>query len=460
VTTKTGNVEPERIRRLTRNDIPSDGTYVLYWMQAAQREHHNPALEYAVQRANDLQQPLLVGFGLMEDYPDANLRHYRFMLQGLADARRALAERGIKLVVRRGSPDGVALELGQEASLIVTDRGYTRIQRRWRKRVAEEATSPVFQVETNLIVPVEMASDKREYAARTIRRKLREHYRKFLNALIPTEVRKQSLPLHVTGMAIDQPDDVCARLKLDRSVEPVDRFTGGQREAQRVFRNFLGDRLAGYGPNRNQPQTDDVSFMSMYLHFGQISPVWLALQLEERRDHRESRDTYGEELLVRRELAHNFTHFESDYDRYPALPDWAKATLREHQNDRREYTYTRRELENASTHDPYWNAAMKEMRHTGYMHNYMRMYWGKKILEWTNTPEYAYEVALELNNKYFIDGRDPNSYAGVAWIFGLHDRPWVERPIFGKVRYMNASGLERKCDPKAYVRKVNRLLTD
>jgi deoxyribodipyrimidine photo-lyase len=450
------DIEPRRIELLSREDAPRRGAYVLYWMQAAQREHHNPALELGIRMANELDQPLLVGFGLTDGFPEANLRHYRFMLQGLADVRRALAKRGIKLVVLRDPPDEVALRLGRNASQIVTDRGHTRVQRQWRNRVAEEANRPVIQVETNLIVPVDTASDKREYAARTLRGKVHKHLARFLHPLERTEPRKQSLPLHVTGVDVDDPDAACAGLKLDRSVPPVGRSRGGQTEARRVFGAFLDRRLAGYAAHRNQPQTDDVSCMSMYLHFGQVSPVWLALELRKTPGFEESRDAFMEELLVRRELAHNYTHFEPDYDRYEALPGWARTTLREHAKDRREPLYSPGRLEEAETHDPYWNAAMQEMRFTGYMHNYMRMYWGKKILEWSDSPENAFSTALALNNKYFIDGRDPNSYAGVAWVFGLHDRPWAERPIFGKVRYMAASGLRRKCDPEAYVRKVNR----
>ena len=452
------DIEPQRIELLSREDTPCEGRYVLYWMQAAQREHHNPALEVGIRRANELDQPLLVGFGLTDAFPEANLRHYRFMLQGLAEARNALAKRGIKLVVLHRRPDEAALELGGEASLIVTDRGHTRVQRQWRNRVAEEANRPVMQVETNLIVPVDTASDKREYAARTLRSKVHKHLARFLQPLERTEPRKQSLPLHVTGMDVSDPDAACARLDLDRSVPPVDRFRGGQEEARRVFRSFLDRRLEDYASHRNQPQTDDVSYMSMYLHFGQISPVWLALELRKTPGLEESRDAFMEELLVRRELAHNYTHFEPDYDAYHALPEWARTTLEEHRKDQREPLYPPGRLEAAETHDPYWNAAMREMRYTGYMHNYMRMYWGKKILEWSETPETAFSTALALNNKYFIDGRDPNSYAGVAWTFGLHDRPWAERPIFGKVRTMTASGLERKCDPEAYVSKVNRLV--
>src|SRR5262249_36098671 len=154
-----------------------------------------------------------------------------------------------------------------------------------------------------------------------------------------------------------------------------------------------------------------------------------------------------------RELAMNFVYFREHYDRFECLPEWARQTLAKHRKDPRPHHYTARQLDAAETHDPYWNASMREMRHTGFMHNYMRMYWGKKILEWSREPEAAYETTLALNNRYFLDGRDPNSFGNVAWIFGQHDRPWGERPIFGTVRYMNAKGLERKCDIRAYVQK-------
>ena len=199
--------------------------------------------------------------------------------------------------------------------------------------------------------------------------------------------------------------------------------------------------------------------MSKYLHFGQISPVWLALEV---RKHAaagtQNVTSFIDELLVRRELSMNWVEFNSRYADYESLPEWARATLAEHAGDRRPFIYSRAQLEGAETHDPYWNAAMREMRLTGYMHNHMRMYWGKKILEWTAAPEEAHTTALAINNRYFLDGRDANSFANIAWIFGQHDRPWPERPIFGKVRYMNAAGLERKCDIGTYVSKVERLV--
>ena len=201
--------------------------------------------------------------------------------------------------------------------------------------------------------------------------------------------------------------------------------------------------------------------MSPYLHFGQISPVEIALKINASKSGtRDDKQAFLEELMVRRELAVNFVYFESDYDSYKCLPGWAKETLEKHKNDPRPYQYTRNQLERAETHDAAWNAAMIEMRLTGYMHNYMRMYWGKKILEWTNTPAYAYSTALYLNNKYFIDGRDPNSYANVGWLFGLHDRPWKERPVFGKVRCMSADGLNRKFDIEAYIQRIKKIEQD
>jgi len=253
-------------------------------------------------------------------------------------------------------------------------------------------------------------------------------------------------------------DRLIGQLELDRSVPAVShRFRGGEEAARSILRKFVRTLYDEYAANRNQPQTDNVSHMSKYLHFGQISPVEIALALRAAKGRKENEESYLEELIVRRELAQNFAHFTPDYDSFTCLPRWAKESLREHKSDRREPQYTRAQLESASTHDPYWNAAMREMIHTGFMHNYMRMYWGKKILEWSSSPEQAFRTALTLNNKYFLDGRDPNSYTGVAWVFGLHNRPFAERPIFGKIRYMSADGLRRKCDIDAYVEKVNLL---
>ncbi len=452
----TTEVHEERIQHLGDEGV-RDGGHVLYWMQASVRAEFNHALEYAIQRANELNQRLLVVFGLTDGYPEANLRHYAFMLEGLKDVQEALKQRGVKMVVRRGEPDEVALEAGEDASLIVTDRGYLRHQREWRENVARGAGCRVTQVESDLVVPVEAASEKKETAARTLRSRIRKRLDEFLLALEPTEPEKQSLNMSEDGLDLSDIEAVLGGMDLDRSVEPVGHlYRGGTTEAKRVLEEFIENRFGSYAKNRNQPQTDDVSHMSKYLHFGQISPLYIALRIREAGASEENTDAYLEELITRRELSMNFVYYEPDYDSFENLPGWAKETLEDHKDDEREHVYTAKQLENAETHDEYWNAAMREMKHTGYMHNHMRMYWGKKILEWTNTPEHAYAVTLHLNNKYFLDGRDPASFANVAWIFGQHDQGWKERPIFGKVRYMSAGGLERKAKPEQYVEKVER----
>ncbi|CAN5519703.1 deoxyribodipyrimidine photo-lyase [soil metagenome] len=454
----TYRIQDERIQSLNYKE-PRDGDYVLYWMQSSHRTEFNHALEYAVQQANELDQRLLVVFGLTDGYPEANLRHYTFMLEGLREVEAALKERGIKFALRHGSPDEVALEAGEGASLIVTDRGYMRPQRDWRKNVAERANCLVTQVESDVVVPIELASGKRETAARTLRPKIHERLDEFLVGLDTTAVEKQSTNMSLDSLDISNVESVLSELDIDRSVEPVSHlYEGGTSKAKEKLEDFIENRFASYNDNRNQPQTDDVSHMSKYLHFGQISPVYVALRIQEANTKKENVDSYLEELIVRRELPINFVYYAEDYDSFSCLPDWAKKTLEDHKDDDREYVYTRQQLEDAETHDEYWNAAMREMRYTGYMHNYMRMYWGKKILEWIETPKYAYETTLYLNNKYFLDGRDPNSFANVAWVYGVHDRGWPERGVFGKVRYMSSGGLERKAKPEQYVAKVDEMV--
>jgi deoxyribodipyrimidine photo-lyase len=451
-------VQPTRIQPLNHDTIQK-GHYVLYWMQQAQRAEYNHALEYAIQQANALGQGVLVGFGLVDDYPGANLRHYSFMLEGLRETQSSLASQGIKMVVQLGLPAKVALDLGKKASLVICDRGYLGHQKAWRLQVALSAACPVIQVESDVVIPLEVVSNKAEYAARTIRPKIHRHLDDYLVPFVSSRVKKDSLGLNIDSLDLKDIDRLLDRLPIDRQAAPVTQFfKGGSSQGMARFDHFIQKRFHRYVENRNQPQTDDISHMSPYLHFGQISPLYLSLRIKaEGEHHMESREAYLEELIVRRELAMNFVHYTPGYDSFSCLPQWAQKTLMEHRKDHRQSMYTRSQLEKAQTHDNYWNAAMKEMKLTGFMHNYMRMYWGKKILEWSKTPKQAFRTTLAVNNTYFLDGRDPNSYAGVAWIFGMHDRAWFERPIFGKVRYMAASGLERKCDIQAYVDKIESL---
>ncbi|MBI5093657.1 MAG: deoxyribodipyrimidine photo-lyase [Candidatus Hydrogenedentes bacterium] len=450
-------IQPERIRR--RNDkAPRNGQYVLYWMQQSQRAFFNHALEYAASQANDLQLPLVVVFGLTDRFPEANERHYAFMVEGLRETQRALAKRGAQLVVRRTIPDRAALELAADAALLVTDRGYLRIQREWRIRVAKSVACPMVEVESDSVIPVETASNREEYAARTIRPKLMRMLPRFLVPLTPRRLKRDSMGLKFDSVVLDDVDGLLAQLRLDRTVARVASTTGGASQAERLLETFLNGTLAAYGASANDPAHDGQSGLGPYLHFGQISPLYVALEVSARAQgrHSESVAVFLEQLIIRRELALNLTHFNPRYDQYDVLPEWARRTLDKHARDRRDPTYTAAQLESARTHDPYWNAAMAEMAGTGKMHGYMRMYWGKKIIEWTRDPREAFRIALALNNKYFLDGRDPNGFTNVAWLFGKHDRPWQERPIFGTVRYMNAKGLERKFDMDDYVDRVKR----
>ncbi|MDX1540645.1 MAG: deoxyribodipyrimidine photo-lyase, partial [Geminicoccaceae bacterium] len=421
-------IQDTRIRR--RNELaPADGRYVLYWMQQSQRAAFNPALEWAVREANRRKLPVVVVFGLMDDYPEATLRHYAFMLEGLAEVRRALEARGIGFVIRRGAPDEVALALASESALLVMDRGYLRHQKAWRDRVADEAGRLVVEVEGDVVVPVEVASDKHEHAARTIRPKLHRVLDDYLKDLQEQDVEVSADRLELTGdVDLDDLESVLDGLAADRTVGRVRRFKGGTSAARERLESFLEGPFDGYADGRSEPAAYQCSMLSPYLHFGQISPVEIALRVREKSGAgADDRASYLEELIVRRELSMNFVNFNDAYDRYAGLPDWARRTLAEHADDERPERYTAKQLAAGETGDRYWNAAMREMRETGYMHNYMRMYWAKKILEWSSTPEHAYETALALNNRFFLDGRDANSYANVAWTFGLHDRAWTER---------------------------------
>jgi deoxyribodipyrimidine photo-lyase len=314
----------------------------------------------------------------------------------------------------------------------------------------------VTQVEGDVVVPVEVASDRRETAARTLRPRIVALRDAFLSSLRRERVARHAAPSRLASdVDLSNVDALVASLPVDRSVRPVRRFRGGTGEARRLLRAFLRHGLDGYAELRNEPAAGAVSLLGAYLHFGQISPVEIALAA--RRGGGAGLASYLDELVVRRELAANFVVFEPNYDRYDSVPGWARKTLEDHRGDPRSRRYARGTLERSETDDPYWNAAMREMTATGYMHNHMRMYWGKKILEWSQDPRDAFATALYLNNKYFVCGRDPNSYANIGWLFGLHDRPWPQRPVFGAVRSMTASGLRRKVDMDAYVALVERL---
>ncbi|MCE4224823.1 deoxyribodipyrimidine photolyase [Methylobacterium sp. C25] len=455
-------IQATRLKAL--NDVAprEGGSYVLYLLQQANRADYNPALEFAIEEANRLRCPVVVCFGLLDGksgFPEANARHYAFLLQGLADCRGRLAARGIGFVMRKASPARVAIDLARDAKLLILDRGYLTIQKSWYREIVDGVDTRIVQVEGDVVVPVETASKKHEYAARTLRPKLHKLWDEYLEPLKARKVTHKADRLSLESeIDISDPDKVLAGMSLDTSVAPVKRFVGGHTEAKRRLKAYLAGSFAGYGAERNKPEADAASHMSPYLHFGQISPVEIALAVRDAKTgSREDRQSYLEELIVRRELAMNHVFYTEGYDRYEtALPDWAKKTLADHAEDPRPHRYSEAKLAGGETHDEYWNAAMREMRETGYMHNQLRMYWGKKILEWSPSPEEAFRRTLRLNNRYFLDGRDANSFTNVAWIFGLHDRPWQRRKIFGTVRYQSENSL-RKFDAKAYLKSVEQL---
>ncbi|UCB44914.1 MAG: deoxyribodipyrimidine photo-lyase [Spirochaetota bacterium] len=440
-------IQPERIQVLNSRKL-NKGRYVLYWMQQSQRSEYNHALEYAIDNANELSVPVVVYFGLTDSYPDANERHYEFMLEGLREIKDALSERGIQLVVQHCSPEEGVPGMARNASLIVADRGYLKHQVLWRDIVAQKVECPVVQVESDLIVPVEAASPKEEFTAGTFRPKINKQLSHYLKPLKERFPKKDSLNLQFGSFEL-----LTDKLDIDKSVSPVNWIKGGTSEAKRRLDVFIEQKLGYFDDLRNDPSKDLVSHLSPYLHFGQVSSLYIALIVGA--CDSSGKEAFLEELIVRRELCMNFIHYNQSYDSFDSLPMWAKKTLLGHMQDHREYLYSPEELENANTHDEYWNAAQKEMVLRGKMHGYMRMYWGKKILEWSADPREAYRTACMLNNKYSLDGRDPASYTGVAWCFGKHDRAWKEREIFGKVRYMNNRGLERKFDIAQYVKKVS-----
>jgi len=450
-------IQQTRIENLNKKAMQRTD-YVLYWMQASQRSECNHALEFAIRQANELNQPVVVYFGITDRYPEANQRHYYFMLQGIQEVQSSLKERGIRMVIGRESPGIGATRMAKRASFLVCDRGYLKLQRQWRRSAADKVDCPVIQVESDVVVPVGEASGKEEYSAATLRPKIRRQLAEYLIPLEQSLPQKSSLKLQFDSYDISDIEEVVASLDIDHSVPKAEGFRGGTGEARRHLREFIKNKLKRYPEERNDPNASCLSGMSPYLHFGQISPLEIALEVMT--SGNTAKDVYLEELIVRRELSINYVFYNPEYDSFEGLPGWARKTLREHTADNRDYIYALEDLENAVTHDDYWNAAQKEMVTTGKMHGYMRMYWGKKILEWSTEPEEAYRTALYLNNKYELDGRDPNGFAGVAWCFGKHDRPWATRPIFGNIRFMSSGGLRRKFDADRYALKYSAIIPE
>ncbi|RQW79615.1 MAG: deoxyribodipyrimidine photo-lyase [Methanothrix sp.] len=451
-------VNPKRVRRLIEAEQKSGP--VIYWMSRDQRAKDNWALLFAQELAQKRGSPLAVAFCLVPEFLGAASRHYDFMLRGLKELEMNLSALNIPFFLLMGDPGKkIPYFLAeQNAGALVSDFSPLRQSLEWKNNVSREATGnakiPFYDVDSHNIVPCWLASPKAEWAAYTFRPKINRLLGEFL-------VEFPHLQKHPNRWENEPENDWAAAQKSTKSdIMPessaIDLIKPGEAAAFGRLQDFVDHKLSAYDLQRNDPNLDGQSNLSPYLHFGQISGQRVALQVLAGMT---DASAFLEELIVRRELSDNSCYYNPNYDSVQGFPNWAKETLDKHASDRREYLYTQEELESARTHDDLWNAAQMEMVCRGKMHGYLRMYWAKKILEWTQSPREALRSAIYLNDRYELDGRDPNGYVGIGWsIGGVHDRAWRERAVFGKVRYMSNAGMKKKFDVQRYINSINHLL--
>ena len=458
----------ERVVALNDKPVNANARYVLYWMQMFKRVDNNHALIWAIRKANELKLPLVVYEGLKYFYPWASDRIHTFILEGVEEKRLEFERLGIRylfyLQKDADSPKNTVAALAKDAALIVTDDFPCFIIPEHNRRIAERAEIAVHAVDSNGIVPMSKF-DKEEYAAYTIRPKIKKLLDRYLVPLASETVEKSSVGIEidsyfetlVTSATIPK---LVAECDIDHSVTASTVYRGGTIEGRKRLKKFVEEILPDYDTARSKPDRDGSSRLSSYLHFGYLSALEIALTVQKTDAPQESIDAYLEELIVRRELSYNMTRFNDKYDSLAALPDWVHKTMRKHADDERQFNYSIEQLERGETHDELWNAAQREMVVTGEMHNYVRMLWGKNVIAWSPSYEIAFETLVHLNNKYCLDGRNPNSYAGILWCFGKHDRPWMEREVFGQIRYMTSGSTGKKFDSKKYIEWTKRLATD
>lgn len=442
--------------RIRREGPPDpDGRCVLYWMQRAHRAEDNAALDLAIRAANELRLPVVAFLGPVPFYPNANLRHYAFLAQGVPDIAATLEKRGVGFVFRP-FPEHSLAALCEELrpALVIGDENPLREPERWRVVAATRVRVPLWTVDTEPIVPSVLLL-KEQFAARTIRPRI--------HRLLPEWLVEPAVPR--VKFAWKTPRGLVSRdpagrwldaFPIDRSVAPIADARGGSVAAHGALKRFVKQALRGYAANRNQPDLDGTSRLSPWLHFGHLSPLRVALEVRDADAPKEDREAFLEEHIVRRELSINFVRFNPRYDSLDGCERWARATLEKHRRDVRSPRYDEALLEAAETHDPLWNAAQAQMKTRGWMHGYLRMYWAKKILHWAKDPETAFAIAVRQNDRWLLDGRDPNGYTGIAWaVGGKHDRAWgPERPVFGTVRYMSYESTRRKFRADAYIQRV------
>ena len=463
-------VHPKRVQVMKKASSASSGP-VIYWMSREQRVEDNWALLYAIEQAKKGDEPIAVVFNLVPEFMNAGARQFVFMLEGLGSVEKALAKKNIPFFLTQGDPVTEIPKLMEaaKASALVTDMSPLRVGREWRDKVCEAlpASTSMHLVDAHNIVPVWVASDKREYAARTIRNKINNKLGEYLTEFPEVPEQAEAWPAGCAAQPSAKVDWTAlietAKVK-GAAVPPVTWLNAGEEAGAKALASFLTKtRLSKYATKRNEPSVPTaLSGLSPYFHFGQLSPQRAALEASKlRKVASESVDAFLEESVVRRELSDNFCWYTKNYDSIDCAYDWAKESLDMHRNDVRDHVYTYEQLRDAKTHDPIWNAAQKELTVVGKQHGFIRMYWAKKILEWTESPEQAIEFAMKLNDTYSIDGRDPNGVVGVMWsVIGLHDQGWKERPVFGKIRYMGGAAWKlgsgkKKFDLQGYLSRVD-----
>ncbi len=479
------DVPEARIRIARDRPAAPEAAYVLYWMTAFRRTRYNFALQRAVDWSKHLEKPLVVIEALGCGYPWASDRIHRFVIEGMRDNADRFRSAGVTCLSyvepRRGAGRGLVKALADRACVVVADDFPEFTLPRLVERAASRSPVRFEAIDANGILP--LADTQRVFPTAFsfrawIQKRLPDHLEAFPR-VDPLRGMPRRRRVSLDGILRKWPEagrdrfeehiDALATLPIDHSVGPVD-LSGGERAARRALRRFLRERLDGYATDRNDVGREVTSGLSPYLHFGQIGSHevvrdilkdrgWSRENLGKPRGKRsgwwgmdEAAEAFLDQIITWRELGFNMSRHRPDHARWEALPGWAKETLTAHAADRRDPAYAHEDLEAAQTHDPLWNAAQTQLVREGTIHNYLRMLWGKKILEWTRTPRKAIEVMIDLNNKYALDGRDPNSYSGIFWCLGRYDRPWgPERRIFGKIRYMSSDSTRRKMRVTEYL---------
>ena len=480
------NFNSDRVFKRNQNEPNPDGEFVLYWMQINRRFHYNFALEYAVGWANKLDKPLLILEAFSCDYPWATDRTHTFMMQGMKEHLDTIDRRSFNYLPfvekESGQYEQLLMSLSTRASLLVTDEYPVFIMKERNATLPDQVHIPYYSVDSNGLIPLGL-TEKDPYSAYLFRKTMQKYFvEAYTNPPKENPLEELNNRSHIElpdsifeGLpdgeeALSDSAETISGISIDHSVKPIE-WHGGRNAALQKMHYFMENGLMQYGELRNDPDENKTSKMSAWLHFGKISEYEVVREVLSHQPQgwdldritynngsrngffngHSSIDAYLDELITWREVGFHFAHHRDDYDQFESLPDWALETLNEHKSDPREWTYSYDELAESRTHDEIWNAAQTQLREEGIIHNYLRMLWGKKVLEWTPDPETALQYLIDLNNTYAIDGRDPNSYSGIFWCFGRFDRAWQERPVFGKIRYMTSDSTRKKVQMKQYL---------